>query len=55
MIINNIISSVIKINKKDANKIKKELDVICNINDATMLKDTVSEFRYVKNLNINKK
>ena len=46
--------TVIKINKKDVNKIKKELDVICNINDATMLKDTVSEFRYVKNLNINK-
>ena len=46
--------TVIKINKKDVNKIKKELDVICNINDATMLKDTVSEFRYVKNLSINK-
>ena len=48
--------TVIKINKnkKDVNKIKNDLDVICNINDATMLKDTVSEFRYVKNLSINK-
>ena len=46
--------TVIKIKKVDANKIKKELDVICNINDATMLKDTVNEFRYVKNLFLDK-
>lgn len=46
--------TVIKINKNFADKIKKELDVICNINDMTMLKDTVSEFRYVKNLNVNR-
>lgn len=46
--------TVIKINKKDVSKIKKDLDIICNINDATMLKDTVSEFRYVKNFSINK-